>query len=166
MSRQTRSGDAPAVLPGRTALGTLGSRQGALDAHAATTTSWAGRGAAGPAVQAASARLGGAARRRATVPVLTDQAAYAALILLAQTRQADRDKITAAAFAAHRDAMDQRELAYETRLAEVTERERTMSEQHTRMLAQNTALTEQIAALTRDLHAKLYPGTPPGAEPR
>jgi uncharacterized membrane protein len=94
------------------------------------------------------------------------QAAYAApLILLAQTRQADRDKVTAAAFEAHRDAMDQREEAYETRLTEVTERERTMSEQHTRMLARNTALTEQIAALTRDLHAKLYLGTPPDAQP-
>jgi uncharacterized membrane protein len=95
------------------------------------------------------------------------QAAYAApLILLAQTRQADRDKMAAVAVEAHRDALDQREVAYETRLTEVAERERTMSEQHTRMLAQNTALTEQIAALTRDLHAKLYIGTPPGAQPR
>ena len=93
------------------------------------------------------------------------QAAYAApLILLAQTRQADRDKMAAAAFEAHRDAIDQREVAYETRLTELTEHERAMSEQHTRMLAQNTALTEQIAALTRDLHAKLYLGTPPGSQ--
>jgi uncharacterized membrane protein len=84
------------------------------------------------------------------------QAAYAApLILLAQTRQADRDKVAAVAFEAHRDDVDQRQLTYEARLAQFNERERTMSDEHARMLAQNTALTEQIAALTRDLHAKL-----------
>jgi uncharacterized membrane protein len=95
------------------------------------------------------------------------QAAYAApLILLAQTRQADRDKVAAVAFEAHRDAMDQREFAYEDRLAEITERERAMSEQHSLMLAQNTALTEQIAALTRELHAKLCGDPPSSAPPR
>jgi uncharacterized membrane protein len=90
------------------------------------------------------------------------QAAYAApLILLAQTRQADRDKISAAAFEGHRDEMDARQQAYETRLTEIIEARRAMSEEHTEMLAQNTALTERIAALTQDLHTQLYVGTPP-----
>ena len=90
------------------------------------------------------------------------QAAYAApLILLAQTRQADRDKIAAVAFEAHRDEVDQRELNYATRLAELTERDRRMSDEHARMLAHNTALTEQIATLLGELHATVCADRPP-----
>lgn len=70
------------------------------------------------------------------------QAAYAApLILLAQTRQADRDKATAIADAEHRETLH--------RAAE--EREE-MAVQQTcllvEMLKQNTALTETIKELT------------------
>ena len=61
------------------------------------------------------------------------QAAYAApLILLAQTRQADRDKVTAD------QARKQAEL-------DVAHREQLASE-HTTMLAANTTLTEQVKA--------------------
>jgi len=81
------------------------------------------------------------------------QAAYAApLILLAQTRQADRDKCTAMADAQHRE-----EIARATE-----ERQRSMAEQTTllmRMLEQNTQLTERakemaerIESLTVELH--------------
>ena len=81
------------------------------------------------------------------------QAAYAApLILLAQTRQADRDKVTAMADAQHREEI--------ARTSE--ERQRSMSEQAallTRMLEQNTQLTqtskelaERIESLTVELH--------------
>ena len=81
------------------------------------------------------------------------QAAYAApLILLAQTRQADRDKVTAMADAQQRDEF--------ARTSE--ERQRSMSEQGallTRMLEQNTQLTqtskelvERIESLTVELH--------------
>jgi uncharacterized membrane protein len=81
------------------------------------------------------------------------QAAYAApLILLAQTRQADRDKCMAMADAQHREDLH--------RASE--ERERRAMEQTTllvRMLEQNTALTEaakamseRIESLTLELH--------------
>jgi uncharacterized membrane protein len=81
------------------------------------------------------------------------QAAYAApLILLAQTRQADRDKVTTMADAQHREEI--------ARTSE--ERQREMAEQTallTRMLEQNTQLTqtskelaERIESLTVELH--------------
>lgn len=81
------------------------------------------------------------------------QAAYAApLILLAQTRQADRDKMLAEADAQHREA-----------LAQASEQRQALSEQRTaqmiELLEQNTQLTEmvktmgeQIETLTRDMH--------------
>src|SRR5437867_3601613 len=72
------------------------------------------------------------------------QAAYAApLILLAQTRQADRDKAHEEAAAKHREE-----------LADI----------QTRMLEENTALTQQVAnltqeieELTRSIHARVVP---------
>ena len=84
------------------------------------------------------------------------QAAYAApLILLAQTRQADRDKVHAEADAAHREdlaqaSIDRHELA------------RTMSEQIIALLEQNTRLTQttqelsqRIADLTKEIHSRV-----------
>jgi len=70
------------------------------------------------------------------------QAAYAApLILLAQTRQADRDKAHAEADAAHREEIHQ-----------ISEKRQALQEEQTRllldMMRQNTDLTEQIKALT------------------
>lgn len=81
------------------------------------------------------------------------QAAYAApLILLAQTRQADRDKVMAMADAQHREDLHQAS----------EERQRAMAEQTAllvRMLEQNTLLTEaaklmagRIENLTVELH--------------
>jgi uncharacterized membrane protein len=81
------------------------------------------------------------------------QAAYAApLILLAQTRQADRDKMMVMADAQHRE-----EIAHANE-----ERQRSMAEQAAllmRMLEQNTQLTEtskqlaeRIEGLTVELH--------------
>ncbi|HTU56038.1 MAG TPA: DUF1003 domain-containing protein [Acetobacteraceae bacterium] len=81
------------------------------------------------------------------------QAAYAApLILLAQTRQADRDKCTAIADAQHREDLH--------KISE--ERQRVAAEQTAllvRMLEQNTRLTEtakemaeRIESLTVELH--------------
>ena len=82
------------------------------------------------------------------------QAAYAApLILLAQTRQADRDKALAEADAHHREDIA---LASENREMQMAE-----------LLKQNTALTEltrqlaeRIETLTRDLHENLTPSKP------
>jgi uncharacterized membrane protein len=82
------------------------------------------------------------------------QAAYAApLILLAQTRQADRDKARDAAFQAHRDAEAKHVAEYERRQAQVLVEDKALSEQHARMLEQNTALTRHVAQLTEELHS-------------
>jgi uncharacterized membrane protein len=90
------------------------------------------------------------------------QAAYAApLILLAATRQADRDKIRDGGLQDHHDAEIQRERDFEQRLTELLARERAMGEQHLQMLAQNTQLTERIAGLTRELHATICAGQTP-----
>jgi uncharacterized membrane protein len=81
------------------------------------------------------------------------QAAYAApLILLAATRQAERDKIRDVALGEHRNAEMERERDFEARQTEVVARERALAEQHLTMLAQNTQLTEQIVRLTSELH--------------
>jgi len=70
------------------------------------------------------------------------QAAYAApLILLAQTRQADRDKVHAIADAQHREALNQ---AGEERSAVAAKQQALLLD----MLAQNTALTETVKSLT------------------
>ena len=84
------------------------------------------------------------------------QAAYAApLILLAQTRQAERDKIRDAAFQTHREEESRRQLAQEARMTDLLTREQTMAEQQASLLEQNTALTQQIATLTAELHAAI-----------
>jgi len=70
------------------------------------------------------------------------QAAYAApLILLAQTRQADRDKANAAADAEHREDLHR---ASEERLAASIQQTALLLE----MMKQNTELTETVKALT------------------
>jgi uncharacterized membrane protein len=84
------------------------------------------------------------------------QAAYAApLILLAQTRQAERDRLRDAVIREHHDADIQRERAFEDRQTEVLRREQELAEQHLTMLAQNTKLTEEIARLTTELHTAI-----------
>jgi uncharacterized membrane protein len=71
------------------------------------------------------------------------QAAYAApLILLAQTRQADRDKVTSVADAQHREELHQ---ISEQRQAQMREQGGMMVE----MLQQNTALTERVETLLK-----------------
>lgn len=90
------------------------------------------------------------------------QAAYAApLILLAQTRQADRDKAHADADAQHREALSQ---ASEQRLALAAQH----AEQMMALLQQNTQLTElvrdmstHIEQLTLEVHGKVIPPDKP-----
>jgi uncharacterized membrane protein len=92
------------------------------------------------------------------------QAAYAApLILLAATREAERDKIRDTALRSHHDAEVQRQEEFEARQLEVLRHERAMAEQHLEMLAQNTRLTEQIARLTNELHQAIC--VPPTVAP-
>lgn len=81
------------------------------------------------------------------------QSAYAApLILLAQTRQADRDKASAEADAKHREEIA---VANEQRLKTAADNNATMLEllkQNNELTASVKALTEQIAALTSEVH--------------
>jgi uncharacterized membrane protein len=74
------------------------------------------------------------------------QAAYAApLILLAQTRQADRDKAHAEADAAHRE-----EIAAQQKLQ--SEHMMELLNTNTDLTATVKALSEQIAAITTEMH--------------
>jgi uncharacterized membrane protein len=84
------------------------------------------------------------------------QAAYAApLILLAQTRQAERDKLRDLAVQQHRDAEVAREEAYEARQSDALSREHALIERHVALLAQNTELTRKVVRLTSELHAAI-----------
>jgi uncharacterized membrane protein len=77
------------------------------------------------------------------------QAAYAApLILLAQTRQADRDKALSGADALHREALAQASV----------ERQEIATDQGVHLqelLEANTRLTEQVERLTEEIHARV-----------
>ena len=74
------------------------------------------------------------------------QAAYAApLILLAQTRQADRDKVTA-------EIADRRHTELEESTFRRGEQIKTETDKLTKLLEENTELTAQVAALTGQIH--------------
>lgn len=81
------------------------------------------------------------------------QSAYAApLILLAQTRQAARDKASADADAQHREALA---VANEERMARATQNTAQLlelMEQNTRLTEMTKALTERVESLTADMH--------------
>ena len=77
------------------------------------------------------------------------QAAYAApLILLAQTRQADRDK-------AHGDMIDKRHTALERAAKAQTDKLVALLESNTSLTEQDKELTAEVARLTREIHAAL-----------
>ena len=84
------------------------------------------------------------------------QAAYAApLILLAQTRQADRDKISG--MKAERHHEEETKLA-EKRVAAIkaeTDKLEQLLEANTDLTRQDKEMTEQVASLTREIHALL-----------
>src|SRR6476646_4866408 len=87
------------------------------------------------------------------------QAAYAApLILLAQTRQSDRDKEALDQLEAHREEvmrhMQEREAAIKNETAGL----KLLIEANTALTEEDKALTEKIEALTREIHARLPPG--------
>ena len=84
------------------------------------------------------------------------QAAYAApLILLAQTRQADRDKAHAEADAEHREALataaQERAQAAAQQTAQLLE----LMDQNTNLTQLTKELSQRIEALTTELHAQL-----------
>lgn len=83
------------------------------------------------------------------------QAAYAApLILLAQTRQADRDKQLAQADALHREeiakAHEERQKESEVQTQEI----KLLIKQNTHLTELTNQLSERIESLTREIHAK------------
>ena len=87
------------------------------------------------------------------------QAAYAApLILLAQTRQADRDKAHAEADAQHREALaaaaEQRQLLAAQQASQLLD----LLQQNTQLTELVKNLTQRIEELTVEMHNKVFQG--------
>jgi uncharacterized membrane protein len=81
------------------------------------------------------------------------QAAYAApLILLAETRQADRDKAHAIADAEHREDLHRASLEREATASKQTALLLDMVKQNTDLTASIKSLTERVETLTREVH--------------
>ena len=88
--------------------------------------------------------------------VFSTQAAYAApLILLAQTRQADRDKIMA-------DRAENRHSRLEHSVKHETDELIALLNANTSLTEQDKDLTVEIASLTREIHALLTKTNQPG----
>jgi uncharacterized membrane protein len=84
------------------------------------------------------------------------QAAYAApLILLAQTRQAERDKAAVDQLEAHREEVSKHHEEREASLKRETNELRRLLEANTLLTQQDKELTERIEGLTREIHARL-----------
>ncbi len=84
------------------------------------------------------------------------QSAYAApLILLAQTRQAARDKAQAEADAQHREALAIANSERQAQAAQNTAQLLELLEQNTRLTEMTKALTERIDNLTTEMHKKV-----------
>ena len=87
------------------------------------------------------------------------QAAYAApLILLAQTRQAERDKVHAIADAQHREALAQANDQRQDLAAQHSEQMLTLLRQNTELTELTQQLSQRIEVLTRDIHNKMLQG--------
>jgi uncharacterized membrane protein len=81
------------------------------------------------------------------------QAAYAApLILLAQTRQAARDKAKSDADARHREALARANTERQEQAAHNTAQLMELLEQNTRLTEMTKTLTERIESLTSEMH--------------
>src|SRR5450830_561308 len=83
------------------------------------------------------------------------QAAYAApLILLAQTRQADRDKVHAEADALHREALAAASEQRQILAAQQTEQLVALLQQNTQLTELTKTLSQRIESLTVEMHGK------------
>lgn len=91
------------------------------------------------------------------------QAAYAApLILLAQTRQADRDKAHADADAQHREDLAMATQERQDQAAQLSTQLLELLRQNTELTAVTKSMSERIETLTTEMHRRLAtPGTPP-----
>jgi uncharacterized membrane protein len=84
------------------------------------------------------------------------QAAYAApLILLAQTRQADRDKRADESVEAHREQVARQADQHQATIERTANELKQLLQSNTDLTRQDKELTEQVAALTREIHARL-----------
>src|SRR4029453_10578558 len=86
------------------------------------------------------------------------QAAYAApLILLAQTRQADRDKAAAVSIERHRMESVRRYEQHQETLERATGELRALLEQNTELTRSDRELTGRVEALTREIRDLVSP---------
>jgi uncharacterized membrane protein len=84
------------------------------------------------------------------------QAAYAApLILLAQTRQAERDKVTSEKAERRHYEAERQSVARVAALRSETDRLEQLLQANTELTRQDKELTEHVAALTREMHEVL-----------
>ncbi len=84
------------------------------------------------------------------------QAAYAApLILLAQTRQADRDKAAAVRDEQHRDLIQKLNQEREEAIKRETDELKALLQSNTHLTKEDKELTEKVEALTREIHSLL-----------
>jgi len=89
------------------------------------------------------------------------QAAYAApLILLAQTRQADRERAHAVADAQHREDLHRASEERQTLAAQQTALLVDMVQQNTALTESVKVLAERVEALTREVHKNICSATP------
>jgi uncharacterized membrane protein len=87
------------------------------------------------------------------------QAAYAApLILLAQTRQAERDKVTSEMDEKRHEHAERSSAERVAALRTETQKLEQLLESNTELTQQDKALTEEVATLTREIHAALVRG--------
>ena len=84
------------------------------------------------------------------------QAAYAApLILLAQTRQTERDKVAEDRAEQHHERLERMATKREEAIRTGTEELVTLLSSNTELTQQDKELTEQVAKLTREIHAQI-----------
>lgn len=93
--------------------------------------------------------------------VLSLQAAYAApLILLAQTRQADRDKAHAEADALHREDLARASIERQELAVQETTSLKALIDQNTELTRVTRQLAERIEELTREIHGHVTGAAP------
>jgi uncharacterized membrane protein len=84
------------------------------------------------------------------------QAAYAApLILLAQTRQAERDKMGIDHLEAHREEVNRQLEQREAAIKNETDQLKALLAANTDLTREDKELTEKVAALAREIHARV-----------
>jgi uncharacterized membrane protein len=87
------------------------------------------------------------------------QAAYAApLILLAQTRQVERDKVALDQLENHREEVMHHMQTREAAIKKETDELRAFLATNTDLTREDKELTEKVAALTREIHARVQAG--------